>query len=104
MLRRTLSTHPNERASSTASGQVMLGMPEPFLWNPTRSSLAVAWCFSSHARNSDGVAKNRGRIGSLHHIGRAAPKRRYHLADARGRSPRPTPPPGLDPPGRVLRV
>src|SRR5687768_13085484 len=58
MLRRTPSIQPKQSASSTDSGQVMLGFPEPFLWKPTRSSVAVSWFFSSHLRKSAGVAKN----------------------------------------------
>ncbi len=54
---RTLSIQPKQSASSTASGQVMLGTPLAFLWKPTTSSVSVSWLASSHARNSAGVAK-----------------------------------------------
>ena len=41
MRRRTPSIQPKHSASSTDSGQVMLGRPEPFLWKPTSSSVAI---------------------------------------------------------------
>src|SRR6266566_5200751 len=51
------SIQPTQRASSTDSGQVTLGLPEPFLKNPTHSSLFVVWCFSNHFRRRDGDEK-----------------------------------------------
>jgi hypothetical protein len=55
---RTPSIQPKQSASSTDSGQVRLGFPEPRRWKPTQSSVARAWCASSHARKRAGVAKN----------------------------------------------
>jgi hypothetical protein len=60
-LRRTPSIQPTRRASSTDSAHVTLRVPVPTLWKPTRSSSAVAWCCSNHARSFAGVAKKRGR-------------------------------------------
>src|SRR5262245_4863297 len=57
---RTPSIQPKHKASSTDSGHVMLGLPEAFLWKPTRSSVFVPWCLSNQARNAAGVAKNFG--------------------------------------------
>jgi|KBSMisStandDraft_5_1062788.scaffolds.fasta_scaffold171235_1 hypothetical protein len=56
-LLRTPSIHPKHSASSTDSGHVRLGLPEPFLWKPTSSSFAFAWFASSHSRKSAGVGK-----------------------------------------------
>ena len=62
MRRRTPSIQPKHSASSTDSGQVMLGFPVPRLWKPTSSSVSVSWLASSQARNSSGVSKNVGSI------------------------------------------
>ena len=62
MLLRIPSIQPKQSSISTASGHVMLGLPEPFLWKPTQSSVFRAWCFSSHARSFDGESKNTGFI------------------------------------------
>src|ERR1022692_3967858 len=47
------SIQPKQSAVSTASSQVMLGAPEPLLWNPTHNCFDSAWCRLSHARNAD---------------------------------------------------
>jgi hypothetical protein len=54
---RTPSIQPKQSASSTASGQLMLGRPESFLWKPTQSSGASSWWPSNQSRSSAGVRK-----------------------------------------------
>jgi hypothetical protein len=41
-LLRTPSIQPKQRATSTDSGQVILGLPELFLWNPTKCSESLS--------------------------------------------------------------
>src|SRR5258705_7570374 len=57
--RDTLSIQPKQSAWSTASDHVIVGLPDARECMTTPISFAVAWFFSSHARNSAGVSKNR---------------------------------------------
>jgi len=56
--RATLSIQPKQSAWSTASDQVMVGLPDALEWKTTPTSLAVSWLAASQARNSAGVSKN----------------------------------------------
>jgi len=57
---RTPSIQLTHSASSTASSQTMLGLPRPFLWKPTISSVACAECWASQARKSAAAGKKVG--------------------------------------------
>jgi hypothetical protein len=57
---RTPSIQPKQSASSTDSGQLMLGKPDPTFRKPTINSRAVAWFVSSHARKWAALSKNWG--------------------------------------------
>ena len=57
---RTPSIQPMQSASSTDSGQVMLGLPLPFLWNPTQTSTVPAACCANQSRIFAGVTKKTG--------------------------------------------
>src|SRR6187401_248555 len=54
------SIQPTQSASSTDSGQVMLGRPVATRWKPIHCSLTRPWFASNQARNSAAVAKKIG--------------------------------------------
>src|SRR3954447_18797280 len=58
------SIQPTQSASSTASAHVTLGRPDPFLYWPSQSSVAVSWLASNQSRSSAALAKNRTSVGS----------------------------------------
>src|SRR4026209_181852 len=59
------SIQPTQSASSTASDQVTLGLPEAFLYEPCHNSAAVSWFASNQSRSSAGVEKKIGSGGGL---------------------------------------